>query len=162
MAKYGGRHRRAYFSLSKEFLGKTLPDLLLTTSIPSSLPELNYISAFDTARVLAQNHTRERTWPREVERQCARSSSTPKTARSPSVISTARLNPAMPLVHRFSERVGNAGPFVSTTSCGRLAPKAVIGGAHNTVGFNPGDLQGNKSGAYGSCSPAATTRQGCP
>jgi len=54
MAKYGGRHRRAYFSLSKEFLGKTLPDLLLTTSIPSSLPELNYISAFDTADLAAR------------------------------------------------------------------------------------------------------------
>jgi len=54
------------------------------------------------------------------------------------------------------------GTFAGTRGNDDNAPNAVIGGAHNTVGFNPGDLQGNKSGAYGSCSPAATTRQGCP
>ena len=54
------------------------------------------------------------------------------------------------------------GTFAGTRGNDDNAPNAVIGGAHNTVGFSPGDLQGNKSGAYGSCSPAATRRQGCP
>ena len=58
---------------------------------------------------------------------------------------------------RFSQRT-----FAGTLGYERGAPKAVIGGAHSTVGFNPGHLQGNKSGTYGPCSPAATTRQGCP